>query len=122
VGYSTHDPVAEELAVSFRYGTPSGAVEVRVDLVRGDSLPREASFSINGCTALRVVDLEDYSIRLASGERQVPVVDPLEARVASFPISLRAAGAGEEARPDPAIVPRLQMLEQLVSTFEEGTP
>lgn len=88
---------APELCVEFEYVAPSRVVPCRVELIHGDTLPREASLSINGRRARRRVRMEDYAQYLEDPERrdgeqthEVRLPDPLTALLQDFITDLRA--------------------------------
>lgn len=94
--FSTHAPGAEELVLRFDFVTPTGAVDCRVELIHGDSLPREASLTLNGRAGRRRVRLEDYAQFLGvttdeGVEREVPLPDPLCSLLREFVADLAAA-------------------------------
>jgi hypothetical protein len=94
-----------DLRISFRYLHDNGEVAVAARFVQGPSQPRPAGYAINGCTALRRIDLATYQmyfepiesslsdLNLDSGpsvavesppDGLVPVEDPLRLLLADF--------------------------------------
>lgn len=121
LAFSTHRPDAGELSLTFRYGAAGGTVEAAVELIRGDALPREAGLTINDRAARRRVRMDDYALFLGSGDREVPMEDPLHLLLAAFLQDLDAARAGGRPTPDPTIAPRTRMVESALSAFRKAT-
>ncbi len=119
---SNRDPAASELVLEFLYRTPRADVEVRIELIRGETLPRRAGLTINGRTAERRIRLEDYSLFLAAGTRELPLEDPLLCRLRRFLADLDLAGHGPLPKPFP-IPQRARMLQCLLEAFQgQQTP
>jgi len=116
---SSGDPAAEELALEFLYRTPRADVEVKIELIRSESLPRRAGLTINGRTAERRIRLEDYSLSLVAGTRELPLEDPLLCRLRRFLADLDLARHGRLPPPFP-IPQRARMLERLLETFQSS--
>jgi Oxidoreductase family, NAD-binding Rossmann fold len=116
--FSNRDPQAQHLTIGARYATPDGGFRFEVQLIRGASLPREASLTINGRVARRRVRLEDYALFLVDGSREVGLNDPLRALLRQFLANLSATLAGA-APPDPfPITQRAAMLEHVLGEFQ----
>jgi len=113
---SNRDPAARELVLEFLYRTPRADVEVRIELIRGETLPRRAGVTINGRTAERRIRLQDYSLFLAAGTRELPLEDPLLCRLRRFLVDLDQARHGHLPPAFP-IPQRARMLERLLETF-----
>jgi len=117
VTLSTHAPDAEELVLEGTHVTPRARVPVRVELIRGETLPREASLTINGLVARRRVRMDDYALFLGDGTREVPLADPLRAHLQRFLLDLRATLNGAPPPPTTPIVRRAAMLDVALRAF-----
>jgi hypothetical protein len=107
---------AEALDVSFTVAVGDRALAVEVELRRSQRHPREASLTIDGRRAQRLVSGDDYQLSFADDGRTVPLPDPLTQLVADFVRALpspgeRAAGRSRE------IVERMELLESIVAGF-----
>ncbi len=91
-----------------------------MELARSDETPRPAAYAIDGCWAHRRVSPPGYEIRFRSGEREVPVRDPLEGLIRAFVRELASHAGGDPAPHNAAVVDRMAMLESLVLAFEEA--
>ncbi len=89
-----------------------------VKLVRSDETPRAAAYAIDGCWAHRRVSLPGYEIRFRSGEREVPVRDPLEGLIRAFVRQLASHSSRSPAPHNAATADRMAMLEALVLAFQ----
>jgi len=118
--FSTHAPEAEELVLEAEYVTSAARIPVRVELIRGETLPREACLTINGRAARRRVRMEDYSLFLADEAREVPLPDPLRSLLARFLSDLDRTLGGAPPPPIDPIVQRADLLEQAARAFREG--
>jgi predicted dehydrogenase len=117
IGFSTRDPRSDALRVRFLYRTEVAACEAEVALRRGDTLLRNASYSLDGRRARRLVAPQGYRLCLADADRRVAIADPLPQLVADFVAAL--AGADRGAIPPPTrILKRIQLLSGLVSAWE----
>ena len=107
----------EGLRLDFRYCAGGARVPCRVDLVADAKPPRPAWLELDGMRAERRIRPSDYAMELASGERSVPLPDPLTRHLAAFAENLRAALAGS-APPDPSpIAQRLGLLASLLDAL-----
>lgn len=79
--------------------------------------PRAAWYAVDGRRADRLVDAADYSLTLRSGEREVPMPDPLTARVASFVAQVREGAPCPWTRPGD-LARRAAMLEAATAAFQ----
>lgn len=122
-----------EPAVWLTFGFCRGHIRVaaEIELVRQVQQPRRACFALNGRLAERLVDMSDYSMLFADGDRRVALEDPLALRVARFVEALHGkldAAPPADCRhrmPPRAASPaelgaRMEMLEQLVGAFERA--
>jgi hypothetical protein len=89
-----------------------------VKLVRSDETPRAAAYAIDGYWAHRRVSLPGYEIRFRSGEREVPVRDPLEGLIRAFVRQLASHSSRSPAPHNAATADRMAMLEALVLAFQ----
>lgn len=118
LSFSTRDPDAAAIDVSFRAREGGLAVVVRLRSVPGQ--PRPAAMAIDGLRADREVELPSYRMSLRDGARtvrlgdHVPFGDPMGAEVAAFVAALRTRGP---AGADPGIVPRLRLLAEIAAAF-----
>jgi hypothetical protein len=78
------------LEISFVYASDYSDCEVSMLLVRETVQPRTFSFGFNGHVAERIIDMKDYRISLACGERQVAIEDPLDLSVKDFVSALES--------------------------------
>ena len=108
------------LRASFGYRAGDTLIEVSVELVRSDENPRPAAYAIDGCWAHRRVSLPGYEIRFRSGEREVPVRDPLEGLIRAFVRELASHSSRSPATHNAAAGDRMAMLEALVLAFQEA--
>lgn len=118
--FSTHAPDAGEVVLEAAYVTPRARVPIRVELIRGETLPREASLTINGRVARRRVRIDDYALFLGAGKREVPLADPLRSHLRRFLMDLEATLGGAPPPPITPIVQRAAMLDAAVRTFREA--
>jgi hypothetical protein len=116
--FSNPSPSAASLRVEFTYRASGAAVAAEVDLIPSDTFPRAAGYGVNGRWAERKVDAADYSIAFASGERVVPVQDPLGLRIDAFVRELESVRQAETGSQALGIVQRMEMLESLVLACE----
>lgn len=84
VSFSTRDPAAEALQLSFRWAADEGAVQATVALERGPEQPREAAYGVDGRVARRYIRTSDYAQFLASEARLVNLPDPLARLLGRF--------------------------------------
>ncbi len=117
ISFSTQDPSAEEMVLEGTYTTEDSSVPIRVELIRGKTLPREASLTINGREARRRVRMDDYALFLCDGEREVPLPDPLKALLTGFLSDLENTLKGETPPPAHSIVQRATMLQAAADTY-----
>lgn len=116
--FSTRDPAADRIEVSFRYPGGASGVAVRVTLAAVREQPRPASYALNGLTAERRVRLPEYALTFEHGGRAVDVPDPTDALVAAFVASLRGAPVPALPLSGPAVSWRARALEEIVTGFE----
>ena len=119
VDYSTRDPGADALSVRFHYRTELHACEAVVHLQRRDAPPRNASYSLDGRRARRLVSPRGYRLCFADADRSVPVADPLTQLVADFVAALTALAGTPQGTASPAacIQQRMQIVSALVSAY-----
>jgi len=79
------------LSISFIYASDYSDCEASMLLVRETAQPRTFSFGFNGHVAERFIDMKDYGISLAFGEKQAAIPDPLSLSVGDF-VNARASG------------------------------
>jgi predicted dehydrogenase len=115
---------ADDSVLRARFGYRAGAAvtEVSVELIRSAESPRPAAYAIDGRWAHRRISLPGYEIRFRSGEREVPVRDPLEALIRAFVQELASQASSGPAPRNAAVADRMAMLEALVLAFEEAEP
>jgi len=117
--------------LAFEFCRGQRRVAAEIELVRQTQQPRRACFALNGYWAERLVDIRDYSMLFADGDRRVALEDPLALRVARFVEALHwklDAAPPADCRhrmPPRAASPaelgaRMEMLEQLVGAFGES--
>jgi hypothetical protein len=81
---------ADSLRISFVYSSDCTDCEADILLVRETTQPRTFSFGFNGRVAERIIDMKDYSLSLAFGEKMTAVPDPLNLSVRDFVTALEA--------------------------------
>lgn len=113
VAFSTRDPAAAELVLSFRFETDAAACDAEVRLTQSERQPRRAALALDGRLARRLVSPEDYRLCFADAERSVPLPDPLTRLVADF---VGALHGGHHSRTDP-ILQRMQMLAAIAAAW-----
>lgn len=74
----------DDLTLEFEYRHAVGTARSTVHLHTCVKPPRPASFAINGHEVKREIDLPGYEIYFSTGERRVPVEDPVKLLVADF--------------------------------------
>ena len=89
-----------------------------MELARSDETPRPAAYALDGCWAHRRVSPPGYEIRLRSGEREVPVRDPLEGLIRAFVRELASHSSRSPAPHNAATADRMAVLEALVLAFQ----
>lgn len=122
VGLEVSTPSPGRMEVEGVFEGARGAMKVRVILnsTQGPG-PREAWYSVDGRRADRLIDAADYSLAFQSGDRHVPLPDPLTARISSFVEQVQAGEpcpwtrAGDIAR-------RASILEAAAAAFETVRP
>ena len=102
-----------EVALRFTYRTAAAAIASEVTLRASDRTPREAGYALDGRWAEREIRAADYAFSFRSGDRSVPVPDPLRELLRDFLAALAAPGAA----PDPAIPARMALLEQILEAL-----
>ncbi len=75
---------SESLTIRCRYRHERGEMEAALHLTRCARTPRPAWYAINGARVDREVELPEYRQYLASGDRRVPLADPLRGVVERF--------------------------------------
>lgn len=73
-----------ELAMSFKYKHKTGITAVKFRAAVCEQIPRPASYSINGHSVSREIELPDYSIWFEGNDRRVPAIDPLNLLTADY--------------------------------------
>ncbi len=73
-----------DMELRFRYRHATGSTDLHCRFTTCPEPPRPASYSINGYTADRDVELPDYRILFRDGDRKVPVEDPVRLLVTDF--------------------------------------
>ena len=71
------DEARSRAEVTFGYRHRAGATRVRLVLVQSARQPRAAGYAINGNAVERRVEMENYVLSLAAGNRQITMQDPL---------------------------------------------
>ena len=117
LGFSTADPSAERLEISFRYPGGERGVAVRVELAACPEQPRPAAYALNGAVADRHVRMEDYTRSFEHAGRSVPMPDPTSALVRAFVEALRGAPSPDLPLFGPALSWRARALAEIVAGF-----
>lgn len=124
IEFSDPRPDAEEQVVRFDFVTDEARVACRIDLIAGNSLPREAGLTLNGRVARRRVRMDDYALFLADDAgREVPLPDPLHALLTDFVLALGRAREGrlQGARQRGHVPDRMALLAELLSAFRRAS-
>lgn len=107
-----------ELLLLFDAATRKRSIRTIVRLTTVPTQPRPMAIVIDERRAERRVQMPDYAMTFADGAREVPLPDPMAALVRHF---VRVIRDGEPpdaaARRSRAIVNRLAMLHEIVSSF-----
>lgn len=106
---------AGALRLEFRYRHAAGSTAVGCRFVPSDRRPRIAGYAINGEWAERRVCLEDYSMSLVAGGREVPLEDPLRQLVAGFVARVEAGAVTEGG----SLVAQVRALQHLAQGVQE---
>jgi len=101
--------------LSFRYRSAAVSLACEVTLRSSDQQPREAGYGVNGRWAERRIRPGDYAFSFQDGARTAPAPDPLRELLRDFLAALPAPGATAPA--DPAISPRMALLEQILEAL-----
>jgi len=117
LAFSTSDPAAERLEVSFRHPGGERGVAVRIELEACPEQPRPARYEFNGAPADRQVRMEDYALTFRHAGRSVPVPDPTSALVAAFLEAVRGGSACDQPVSGPAVSWRARALAEIVAGF-----
>jgi hypothetical protein len=120
IRFSSRDAAVADLEVRFVYAAPPAAIEARVRLVQGDSLPREAGYAVNGRAVRREVRPPDYRICFVADGREVAVPDPLGRLVGRFVQEVASPPARRSASRTPEIVQRVELLDALLRAWDAG--
>jgi predicted dehydrogenase len=120
VAFGETDPDTGFTVVRFDFLSASQVTACEVRLFRTEMRPRPASFAVNGQQIQRLIREPGYTFHLSHGDRLVGCTDPLTAHLNGWVERLSATLSG--ARPERAtgIEARADMLETLVSTFNEN--
>jgi predicted dehydrogenase len=113
----TAEPGHVELSFAFAGPPPSEPIATFLRLVSAPAQPRPMALVVNGFRADRRVRMEDYSLRLADGEREVPLPDPMEALVADFVRATAEEEPAARALRTREILERLFLVRQIVGSF-----
>jgi predicted dehydrogenase len=114
IRFSTADPDAAEILVSFRYRAGPTRVRTEVRLVHGPTQPRAATYGLDGRLAWREVRMSDYRLWLHSETDRVALEDPLGRAVVEF-----LAAIPRSSEPSDAIAQRLQLLVEILTAFDK---
>ncbi len=120
--FSTRDPAATELSMTFRWVADGQPVDVLVELSTSPDQPREASLVVDGRRAHRLIRTADYAQFFASGARLVDVPDPLAKHLADFVLALRADRPRASDVENTRIRQRMAALDVVRRAFLESTP
>jgi len=74
----------DKIKVSFDYSGKEGICKASILMVRQDSQPRPMTFGFDDKIVKRVVNMEDYSMRLRYGNKVIAIEDPLKMSVEDF--------------------------------------
>jgi len=107
-----------DLDLAFTFEAPGARIACRVELRHGPGPPRRAGYAIDGRRAERRITEPGYRMAFTSGERSVPLPDPLDDRVAEFVAGLERARGGERPPKARAIAERALMLASLADAFD----
>ena len=107
-----------ELSFTFRRADATEPVAVRVRLTTVPRQPRPAALVVNGFRADRVLRMEDYSMSLAGGGREVELGDPMAALAGEFVRAVRhGEPAGASRRRANVIAERAALFDLIVGSF-----
>ncbi len=116
---SSRNPDAEELVLEAWLTAGDARIPFRIELMQGETLPREATLTINGKGARRRVRTSDYALFLSDGAREVGLPDPLRSLLSRFLADLEQTLGGG---PPPSVTPiirRAALLQTAVRAFRE---
>jgi predicted dehydrogenase len=105
------------LSLGFDHVAGTARVRVGVALVQSFSQPRPAGLALDGRWAEREVRSPGYEIYLRTGERAVPLRDPLTVHVEDFVAQLDAVRSGASPGSAEPIVQRMALFEELLGAF-----
>ena len=117
-------PDALRWRITLRYQAPHGAIETELVFDATPDQRRTTSYALDEFAAVRTVDPASYAMTLAdpdAPERSIPLPDPTPRLVRSF---LDLAERGEGASIDPAAVPGMRHLVEIVEAAADhyGVP
>ena len=104
-----------EVQLGFAYRVGASTVACEITLRSSDRLPREAAYAVNGHWAERRIRPADYAFSFTDGAREVTAPDPLRELLRDTVAAFSTRGAS--AAPDPAIGPRMALLEQILEAL-----
>ncbi|UCE84593.1 MAG: Gfo/Idh/MocA family oxidoreductase [Deltaproteobacteria bacterium] len=116
--FSTRDPAAESLRVTFRFCTSEAVTRVRAELRGSDARPRRAAYALDGRWARREVSLPEYRLSFRDRERTVAAADPLRLLVEGFVAAIRGGDAPRAVSRGPEIAERMRLLAAIVEAYE----
>jgi len=120
--FSTLEPDARTLDVSFRFRDGARAIDVVVKLTSTPRQPRPAGYALDGLRAERRVRMQDYALSFEDGGRRVPVPDPMESLVRDFVAALAGGTTPAEGPHRRGLGRRVAWLERLVAAFGGSGP
>jgi hypothetical protein len=107
-----------DLSFAFQGAPEADPIAVSIRLRTAATQPRPMTLVINGFRADRRVRMDDYTLSLTDGAREVPLPDPMAALVGEF---VRAVRGGEpqsvRAQRSWNILVRLGLLKEIVGSF-----
>jgi len=104
--------------IDFVYRTEAHAVRCTLEVEHTPAPPRPAAYGFDGNVAMRVITAMDpYTLAFEGGGRRIPLPDPTPLLVRSF---LSEVAAGPPKDIDPAVLPGMRHLVQLMDAVPEG--
>ncbi|MEQ8766590.1 MAG: Gfo/Idh/MocA family oxidoreductase [Planctomycetota bacterium] len=112
------EPDARSLRCDFDWVTDAARVRATIHTRTQIEQPKPAAYGIDGKRADREVEPGTYAMTLRDAEgRSIPMPDPMERLVSRFAREVKTALRKGSGQPDPAIVPRQRIFEELLAAF-----
>ncbi|MDA1193857.1 MAG: Gfo/Idh/MocA family oxidoreductase [Planctomycetota bacterium] len=106
--------------LEFTYAVGPSAIACKLELDATPDTQRTTTYALDDFSATRTVDPQTYAMQLSDGPRSIPLPDPTPRLVGSF---LAAAAAGRSTGIDPAAIPGMRLLADLVTAAQRlGAP